>query len=143
MAVKKNKNTRVDLTPAQIEQCEKYAVVGLNFDQIAALCDVSPTTFDEILKRQPEVARAIEKGRSRGIGGVANTLYQQAMSGNMTAVIFYLKTQGRWKENDPLISNHTNIIVSKDNVNDLIKIAREKAQISGQIVEVTASESND
>ena len=92
------KDTRIDLTPEQVEMCRKYAAVGLNNDQMAALCDVSPATFDLIIKRQPEVGKAISKGRASGIGGVANTLYQQAMSGNLTAAIFYLKTRAKWAE---------------------------------------------
>ena len=91
----------IKLTPEQIESCAKYAAVGLNNDQMAALCDTCPATFDEILKRQPEVKQAILKGRGKGIGGIANTLYQQAMSGNITAAIFYLKTRARWAEARP------------------------------------------
>ena len=89
------------LTPQQIEDCARYAGVGLNYDQMAGLCDMCPATFDEVLKRQPEVKQAIEKGRSKGVGGIANTLYQQAMSGNITAAIFYLKTRARWAEARP------------------------------------------
>lgn len=98
---KRGQGVKHVLTPEQIEQCAKYAAVGLNNDQMAALCDCSTTTFDEILVRQPEVKRAIEKGRSKGVGGIANTLYQQAMSGNITAAIFYLKTRARWAEARP------------------------------------------
>jgi len=93
---------RIDLTEEQIKQVGKYAAVGLTLDQIAALCDVSPKTMDEIIKRQPGVGHAIEKGRATGVGGVANTLYQQAMSGNLTAAIFYLKTRARWAEAKPV-----------------------------------------
>jgi hypothetical protein len=94
----------IRLTEEQIKMCAKYAAVGLTYDQMSALCDVSPATFDEILNRQPEARQAIEKGRSSGIGGIANTLYQQAMKGNTAAAIFYLKVKGRWaepKEVDP------------------------------------------
>jgi hypothetical protein len=97
MARPKTDKTKV-LSEEQIKMCSKYAGVGLTYDQMAALCDVSPATFDEILNRQPDARQAIEKGRSSGIGGIANTLYQQAMKGNTAAAIFYLKTRARWAE---------------------------------------------
>lgn len=94
----KNKNTKVVLKEEQIAQCHKLAGIGLTLDQIAAYMDVSTTTMDQIISRQPDVARAIEKGRSQGIGTIANTLFQQAQNGNLTAAIFFLKTRGRWAE---------------------------------------------
>lgn len=92
------KAMRVDLTEDQIKLCERYGTVGLNNDQLAGIFGVSPATFDEILKRQPEVAQAIKRGRGNGIGKIAGTLFQKAAAGNITAAIFYLKTQGRWVE---------------------------------------------
>lgn len=92
---------QIVLTDEQISMLSKYAAVGLTLDQMAALVDCCPTTFDEIIKRQEGVKRAIEKGRAKGIGGIANTLYQQAMKGNITAAIFYLKVKGRWSEANP------------------------------------------
>lgn len=117
------KAMRIDLTEEQIEMCAKYAAVGLNLNQMAALCDVSTTTFDEILKREPHIARAIEKGRSRGIGKMAQTLFQQAEGGNTTALIFYLKTRARWAEaREP--EEVRAITLSVDNVGELSRVAR-------------------
>lgn len=101
MAEKKPKNVqppKVVLNEEQIKLCEKYGAVGLNNDQLAGIFEVTPSTFDLIMKRQPEVARAIKKGRGNGIGKIAGTLFQKAAAGNITAAIFYLKTQGKWVE---------------------------------------------
>lgn len=101
MAEKKAKNVKppkVVLSEDQVKLCEKYGAVGLNNDQLAGIFEVTPSTFDLIMKRQPEVARAIKRGRGNGIGKIAGTLFQKAAAGNITAAIFYLKTQGRWVE---------------------------------------------
>lgn len=39
-----------------------------------------------------------EHALERGVGEVAATLYSKALMGDNGAMIFYLKTKGRWKE---------------------------------------------
>ena len=46
-------------------------------------------------KRHPEVQKAIEEARERTTDLAEGKLYQQINEGNMTAIIFYLKTQGK------------------------------------------------
>ncbi len=72
----------------------------LNQKQLADHFGICSTTFRDIKKRQPEVAVAYKKGRSKMIDDVANSLYQSAMNGNTAAAIFYLKTQAGWREKD-------------------------------------------
>jgi len=84
---------------SQFPLLEKMAQAGLTLDQMAAIFEVSTTTFDEILVRQPEVKRAIEKGRSVAIMQVGSTAFQQAVSGKVPIMtMFYLKTRARWAE---------------------------------------------
>ena len=46
---------------------------------------------------------AIKKGRAEGINQVSNALFEKATQGNVTAMIYYLKTRDRenWGENQP------------------------------------------
>jgi hypothetical protein len=46
---------------------------------------------------------AIKKGRAEGINQVSNALFEKAIQGNVTAMIYYLKTRDRenWGENQP------------------------------------------
>lgn len=96
------KGVRIVFNDAQVKEVEKYAAVGLNLDQIAALMDVSPKTLDTIMVRQLEVGYAVKKGKAKGIGRVAQSLFSIATNTDhpkqFSAICFYLKTQGRWVE---------------------------------------------
>jgi hypothetical protein len=43
----------------------------------------------------PEFLEAIKRGRSSGIHKITNQLFDKAMSGDNTAIIFYLKNRDR------------------------------------------------
>lgn len=81
----------------QTAQVEALAAV-LSKGQMADYFNISETTLREIESRQPEVSEAYKRGKAKAIGNVAKNLITQAQSGNMTAAIFYLKTQAGWKE---------------------------------------------
>lgn len=51
-----------------------------------------------LLKKHPEVPNAWIEGRAKTVGWVAQQLMNKMKSGNVTAMIFYLKTQGHWIE---------------------------------------------
>ena len=64
----------------------------------ASYFGITERTLSNIEKRQPEVRQAYEFGRASKIAAMGNNLVQLALDGNVTANIFYLKTQGGWKE---------------------------------------------
>lgn len=99
----KNKGGRPkkELNSEQLVQVEALAAF-LTLDQIADYFGMVRNTFTAICERQPEVFARYKKGRAKAIGAVATSLVQQARDGNLTAQIFYLKTQGGWKENNQL-----------------------------------------
>lgn len=70
----------------------------LTTEQIADYFAVSRPTFNQIMERQPEVSLRYKRGKAKAIGSVAQNVLMQAREGNLTAAIFYLKTQGGWKE---------------------------------------------
>ena len=82
----------------QIGKVEELAAV-LTKTQIAGYMGVCANTFRAIEERQPEVARAFRAGKSRAIADVATNLIAQALEGNTTAAMFYLRTQAGWTEN--------------------------------------------
>jgi hypothetical protein len=88
----------------QIAKVEALAAV-LSKRQLADHMDVSETTFREIEARQPDVSDAYKRGKAKAIRRMGDSLIKQAEEGNMTAAIFYLKTQAGWRETEP---EHTN-----------------------------------
>lgn len=81
----------------KVNQVEALAAV-LSKGQMADYFNISETTLREVEKRQPEVFDAYKRGKAKAIGNVAKNLISQAQEGNITAAIFYLKTQAGWRE---------------------------------------------
>ncbi|MBT5122890.1 MAG: hypothetical protein HOM38_09235 [Euryarchaeota archaeon] len=90
----------VELTAEQVIELRALAAV-LNKSQVADYFGISENTLRAIEKRQPEVSAAYKKGRVNQIAGMGSNLIQLAKAGNVTANIFYLKTQAGWKEAEP------------------------------------------
>ncbi|WBF05280.1 terminase small subunit [Psychrobacter phage vB_PmaS_Y8A] len=88
---------RTELTDKQAAQVEALAAY-LSKQQIADYLGVSRPTFDAIIERDEVVSLHYKKGKAKAIANVAQGLVKQAIEGNMTAAIFYLKTQAGWKE---------------------------------------------
>src|SRR5690625_2647106 len=99
MSKKTNKGGRppIVLTDEQIAQVEALGAV-LSIEQIADYFGMSKTTFYAIMERQPEVSERYKRGKAKAIGTVSQGLIQQEREGNITAAIFYLKTQAGWRE---------------------------------------------
>lgn len=91
---------------AQTAQVEALAAV-LSKGQMADFFGISETTLREIENRQPEVSDAYKRGKAKAIGNVAKNLINQAQAGNISAAIFYLKTQAGWKETQ--VNEHTGV----------------------------------
>ena len=85
------------LTDAQRAEVETLAAV-LNAEQIADFLGIGRTTFFAILNRDEDLSERYKRGKARAIGAVAQSLVTKARAGNVTAMIFFLKTQGGWRE---------------------------------------------
>ena len=72
------------------------ASIGIPQKSIALALTISEPT---LLKNFSE---ELKTGRVRTIAKVADSLVRQALAGNMTAAIFYLKTQAGWKESQAI-----------------------------------------
>jgi len=85
------------LTDEQRKEVSTLAAI-LNAEQIADYFGISRTTFFQILDRDDEVSVLYKKGRAKAIGNAARNIITASNAGNVSASIFYLKTQGGWKE---------------------------------------------
>ena len=87
-------------TSKQVIELEALAAV-LTKAQIADFFDITEKTLRAIEERQPEVFTAYKKGWVKQISSMGTNLVKLATDGNVAANIFYLKTQGGWKEDQP------------------------------------------
>ncbi len=84
------------------EQCREVETLAalLSQEQIADYFGIARNTFRAICARDEEVAARYKRGKARAIAHVANGLLQKARTGDTACAIFYLKTQGGWRETD-------------------------------------------
>lgn len=85
------------LDEKEIAQVEALGSV-LSFEQVADYFGVGRTTLYSMCDRQPEILEHYKRGQAKAIGSVGKGLLQQALDGNLTAAIFYLKTRAGWRE---------------------------------------------
>jgi len=65
---------------------------GITLENIAKIMEVTQKTLTKHFKNE------IDTAHDRAVSAVAGKLYQKAMSGDNTCMIFYLKTRGKWRE---------------------------------------------
>ena len=99
--IKKSKAGRkmATLTDEQKQQLPALSAT-LTTEQIADYFGIGRSTFHKIKKREKEIQRLYKQGRAKAIQTVANNLIEQSEKGTTAATIFYLRTQGGWKEGD-------------------------------------------
>lgn len=88
-----------------LNKVESLAANGLTQEQIAAALGISETTLHQRKRDSADFAAAIKRGKAKGIALVTNKLMESIKGGNMTGMIFFLKTQAGWKETN--VQEHT------------------------------------
>ena len=87
-----DKHTPTDKTRGQVEAMSSF---GITQEKIAKYLGISVPTLKRHYEEELELAK-VDK-----IVAVANALYKNAVDkGNVTAQIFFLKTQAFWRETD-------------------------------------------
>lgn len=72
---------------------ESLAAQGLTNEQIALALGISRSTHFQKKKDESDYSDAIKRGQAKGLAKVTNALFQNAVSGNTTAQIFFLKNR--------------------------------------------------
>lgn len=87
----------LSLDDSQLAEVETLAAV-LTAEQVADYFGIARRSFYRLMERDREVAARYKRGKARAVGAIAQGLIQKARAGNVTAMIFFLKTQGGWRE---------------------------------------------
>jgi hypothetical protein len=85
-----------------LNEIEMLASVGMTTKQIADALGVQPGTFGRMQKNDPVITEAVERGVARGVKMVTDSLFQNALKGNVAAQIFFLKNKAGWQDRQEL-----------------------------------------
>jgi len=85
--------------PGILESVTNYCVLGCTDEELAEFLSISVATLNT-WKQKPEFLEAIKKGKAFADMRVANSLYQKALDGDTTAMIFWLKNRRKehWRD---------------------------------------------
>lgn len=125
------------LTDPQRAEVETLAAV-LTAAQIADFLGIGRTTFFNLIDRDPDLCERYKRGKARAVGAVAQSLVTKARAGNVTAMIFYLKTQGGWRETvqvaevNPTIEDLDLSELSDQTLKELLEVLA-KARTQGEV----------
>jgi len=84
--------------PIDIDTVRNLASRGLTHEQIAAALGINPETLYARKRKYSEFVDAIKEGQGKGLADISNALYEQAMGGNTSAAIFYMKNRAGWRD---------------------------------------------
>lgn len=79
-------------TPEKRAQVEALAACGVPHVEIGKFLGLDPKTLRKHYRDE------IDNANMRCIAAVAGSLYQQAISGNTAAMIFWMKARAGWRE---------------------------------------------
>lgn len=88
------------LEPENLVLLHGWKMQGLTDEQIADNIGISHRTFERWKKEHSQIRQAIKGGKEVANFVIENELYKKAKSGNVTAMIFYLKNNYRDKYTD-------------------------------------------
>jgi IS30 family transposase len=108
---------KIVLDPIKVK---RLAAQGLSQKQIAKAMGCAWSTLNANRKRSKDFNAAYEQGVAEGLSAVTNSLYEQALDGNTTASIFFLKNRddSRWRDRVETTHDHQ---LSLSNVLDSAK----------------------
>jgi hypothetical protein len=97
------------LTDEGLTLLRGWARDGLTDEQIADKCCIVSSTLYEWKKKYPDFSEALKKGKEVVDTEVENALYQKALAGDTTAMIFWLKNRrpDKWRDKQEISVGNT------------------------------------
>jgi len=100
-----------------------WAAVGTTQEVIASELKISVDTLAKYYRDE------LDEASSEGVANVASTLYSKAMAGDVTSMIFYLKTRGRWSEKASVGDEDNPLVIKTDPLDQAMELAKQAARL--------------
>lgn len=89
----------IEFTEDLLKGIERHLAFGCTLEQVSHVIGVCTDYLNKLRKKNKKLDAAIKSGKDKGIALVAGKLFHKAtVENNLTAQIFYLKTQAGWRE---------------------------------------------
>jgi len=131
--------------PESVQQLFRMAQLGMTSDQVAHVFGISINRYFKELKKNPTFKTAQLAGKGLAIQYACEKLWEKVEEGNLSAIIFYLRTQAKWssleknvvvEEPGPSQDDAKNALRTLDDsdLNTLGELLMKARQLSGSTV---------
>lgn len=96
----KSRNGQISVTPEFVAEVRRLGGLGLTLTQIHQFFGLTYDVWLGKCKKYPEIEINMLEGKAEKIGIASGKLWEHIEKGNLSAIIFFLKTQARWRETD-------------------------------------------
>ena len=86
------------LETINFDHVKQMASQGMSRGQIGAYFGITGQRVGQLIKENPDLEEAFESGLAVGINRASNKLMELIEAGNIVAILFYLKCQAGWME---------------------------------------------
>lgn len=82
-----------------LKEIEAFSNRGMNQKNLQDYYGVSKSAWNRKCKAKPELLKAYNRGKARGVAFVSGKLMELVKKGNLTAIMYYLSRIAKWTEN--------------------------------------------
>lgn len=109
------------LTTDGLTLLKGWARDGLSDEQIAHNMEIVPSTLYEWKKKHPKISESLKKNKAIADYEIENALFKSAKSGNVTAMIFWLKNRksDKWREKVEPVSSDEKLKEINKNISNI------------------------
>lgn len=90
------------VTRELLREVEELVGNGLTNEMMHGYYGICSTTWYRAVQQNPELGIAMRRGKPRAVNIASGKLFEKVKEGNLDAIKFYLRTQGRWSEHNTL-----------------------------------------